>query len=968
VKKNVSVWMAVVASVVLAARAGGQAPSRPLSPQQQHAEIQKRNAARIDKGCRISLSLLGEATGRDRTTMPSDVADGNPHTRCVTWGVPILYRFDLVAKLPVTQVNFICEDYVGCPSPKEVEIRLSDGTALKKTLDLIRPSRENPYPRQTVEVGKEIEWVEVKIVSLHPGETVEGRQPVNYGGIGEIEIVTSADLTPYLTVADFNPNAPSYIVGGTPRSDYSGITVKMPPVIPLGVHPGIYLSREEIVALRPLIKADPRGAAMLERLFSQCDQWLQAPVVFPDPNIPAQMKDRSDAQAQAHGLLSKQAGWFGWAWQLSDDPKYAQRAREILVGYAKLYPNDYKEHKGVHPSDTSKVMAQRLSEAMWVLPLIQSYDMVKTAPCMTDADRHLIEEDLIRTCLTFINGKRSAKDEVAARERRDPNWRTADPGTKREIVGNWTNFYNAAYIQGGICLGDRDWIDIGMDNTRMNLARGIGDDGMWGEGAIGYHLFGRHALVCCLEALARKGIDLYSFQSCRFKNLFDAPFKYAYPDGTAPGINDSGRASVGGSWEAMAFDFAYLRYGDGNYARFINAAPRQVFQSEGCYFPTVIYEKLKERELEGLTSLIFDSLGYAILRGADAGSQTYLLMDYGPHGGPHGHPDKLNLILYADGDELAGEPQPYRYEDRRHAEWTRPTIAHWTVCVDQREQAPCTGKLLVFADGGTVKVMRGVTDKAYAGVALDRTVVQMPGYVADIFRAWGPVPHTYDYPLCFRGTLDCLAGVDTSTLSPMGSESVPGYTRIRATTGSPVAGVWKGVWRRQEAKVAQGQVFDESVPEDDRRSHPANEVKAFVVGEDGTTVFAGVVPGGRHQAVVRRQGKETVFAAVIDPFRGQDAVRSVERFAVEGPVPAFGLRVRRADGGTDIIIVRYDPQTAGAPAGASTGAGYSTDGLVSIVRLSRWGRVLSAGMAGGTMLTGRGVRLTSDSPAVVWKK
>ena len=31
------------------------------------------------------------------------------------------------------------------------------------------------------------------------------------------------------------------------------------------------------------------------------------------------------------------------------------------MGYAKLYPNDYEEHKGVNANDTSKVMAQRLS-------------------------------------------------------------------------------------------------------------------------------------------------------------------------------------------------------------------------------------------------------------------------------------------------------------------------------------------------------------------------------------------------------------------------------------------------------------------------------------------------------------------------------------------------------------------------------------------------------------------------------
>ncbi|MFO8076737.1 MAG: hypothetical protein R6T85_11540, partial [Egibacteraceae bacterium] len=67
-------------------------------------------------------------------------------------------------------------------------------------------------------------------------------------------------------------------------------------------------------------------------------------------------------------------------------------------------------------------------------------------------------------------------------------------------------------------LDDQNWIDVGAANTRAMIANGIGDDGMWGEGAIGYQLFARHALVACLEPLARKGIDLYGFMNCRFKN------------------------------------------------------------------------------------------------------------------------------------------------------------------------------------------------------------------------------------------------------------------------------------------------------------------------------------------------------------------------------------------------------------------------------------------------------------------
>ena len=930
-------------------------------------DIQAHNAARIDNGGRIALRLVGEGAGKDRNTMPEALMDGSARSRCVTWGVPIVYRIELVARLPVTHVNFICSNQAG-ESPKDVEVCLSDGTVIEHTLESLQEWKSpRDAQRQRVDVGRDVEWVEVKVLSVHPGPVNAAGDRVTYGGLGEIEVITSADLKPYLTVADYNPGAPAYVEGGSPRSDYSNVEVHMPEAIPLGERPGIYMTHADIVKLQEEMKKGPRTGTMLEKLFAACDEWTRKDIAPPDPTAPAQVRDRNDAQARAHFMMSKMAGWLGWAWQLTGDEKYAETARKILVGYAGLYPADYKEHKGVNAHDTAKVMAQRLSEAEWLLPLIQGYDLTYNATCMTDADRKLIEKDLIRCALTFIQSKRSAADEVARRDRENPDWRTAVPAKSRGAVGNWTNFYNAAYIQGGIVLGDRDWIDIGMSNTRSNLHMGIGDDGMWGEGSIGYQLHARNALVACIEPLARKGIDLYGFAGCRFKNLFDSPMKLAYPDGTAPGINDAGRAAAGGSWTAMVYDYAWLSYRDPNYGKAVNDAPRQLFQSQAIYYPTVIYTPLPETEIRGFGSLVFDSQGYAVLRGTDGGGQTFLLMDYGPHGGTHGHPDKLNLILFADGDELAGEPQGYRYEDRRHLEWTRPTIGHWTLSVDMNQQAPHTGKLLGFYDAGDVKIMRGTSDGAYAGVALDRTVVQMPGYVADVYRAWGPARHTFDYPLCFRGAMDRLKGVDPATLKPIGAPSQRGYKHIMAGEPTTTDANWSATWARPAVTAEPDQGPGESAPNDDRRTHPAGEVKAIVLGAPGTTVYTGTVPGGRHQAVIRREGKEAVFAAVIDPYRAGDAVKSVERFKIEGPVPAYGLKVTRTDGGTDLIIVRWDQQTGGKPAGPSTGEEVTTNALVSVVRLDASGKVLDMGLLGGTELTAAGKSLSLDAPGITRK-
>ncbi len=141
-------------------------------------------------------------------------------------------------------------------------------------------------------------------------------------------------------------------------------------------------------------------------------------------------------------------------------------------------------------------------------------------------------------------------------------------------MGNWLNYYNAATMMAGAVMGDRDMVDLAAADFRGLLAQGIGSDGMWGEGAIGYQFFALTAMVTGLEAAARQGVDLWGFADSRLKMLFDSPLRYAYPDGSAPGINDSGRVRFG-DWSTMVYDYAYLRYRDPRYAFLVNQSPRQ---------------------------------------------------------------------------------------------------------------------------------------------------------------------------------------------------------------------------------------------------------------------------------------------------------------------------------------------------------------------------------------------------------
>ena len=162
------------------------------------------------------ISLIRMKAGRDPRNSPEDAIDGDVHTRPVLWNPPYALRIELVDKLPISQINFILDDYAGEAWPKDLEITLSDGSKLTKSLKLLRPAQNQPLPRQSLNVHKEISWFEVKVLNYVLGEDANGKE-LNYGGFGEIEAITSADLAKHLALPESNPTAPVYVEGASPR-------------------------------------------------------------------------------------------------------------------------------------------------------------------------------------------------------------------------------------------------------------------------------------------------------------------------------------------------------------------------------------------------------------------------------------------------------------------------------------------------------------------------------------------------------------------------------------------------------------------------------------------------------------------------------------------------------------------------------------------------------------------------------
>lgn len=719
-----------------------------------------------------------------------------------------------------------------------------------------------------------------------------------------------------------DPAAPVFIAAADRRAAAHAPAV-LPPVAQAGEFPRLLFTPGELAAFRTSLEQSAEGRAALDRLRAKA-MGDATPLTF--PSVEDTVANRAD---KAHSALAQRAQALALLYALNGDRAAARGARAILLGYAERYAS-YPRHGGRNKSDSSKIYFQRLSEAMWLISLLEACDYLYAGDVLSAEDRRVIETQLIRPSLLEIH-RTPVATEIAKRTRKHADWRTATPPPAvHGNYPNWLNFYSTATLMAGALLDDRDLMDLAAADFRTAIATGIGADGMWGEGAIGYQFFAMEVMVTGFEVAARQGIDLWNLLDGRFKQLFDTPLYYAYPDSTLPGINDSTRATFG-TWQTMVYDYGYLRYHDPAYAGVINQSPRQLFNSEGIYLPTQVYTPLAAAAPGAVGSTLFSSLGYAILRD----DTKYALLDYGPHGGRHGHFDKLNLILFANaagehGDEMGGEPVFHSYNDPLHAEWTKESIAHNTVTLDGASQAATEGKLLVFADTPAFKVMRGESLGAYPGAWLDRTVAVTPDLVIDVFLGRSAGEHTWDRTFRFAGKLDALTSV-SGTAAPLGTQA--GYQHLQGYPPQPATDRWTGRWDTK-----------------------AGEFEVRLAGTPAQELILARGPDDDDFAIARQHGTQARFGAVYRLGAWPRAIQSVRWLTAEADLGPAALEVVASGGTYRVIVARA--------AGEWSAAGWTSDARVLCVRESGDPAKPDGLLAGGTFAKSEQFELRQPKPGI----
>ncbi len=536
------------------------------------------------------------------------------------------------------------------------------------------------------------------------------------------------------------------------------------------------------------------------------------------------------------------------------DAKYAKAAGGILVAFAEYY------EKTVEGKKPPRLMWQTLDEATYILRAVAAYELIYDSGVLSAEDRKTIQEKWFRPTAEFIKSQTS-------------------------VIHNIHCWQNSAVLCIGLVLKDKSLVDFAIVNPkagfRRQVADGIYDDGLWFETSFGYHFYTISALQSTIIPAMNNGIDIAA-ELAKVKKMFMAPILCADGQFELPSPNDGRGGRLTGA--TSAYELACFLFPEeetfGRLLRRACGASGRARSGRDVLFYGVeeLPEKALEPERDGAN---LAHSGLAILRSWQGDDCTYVAMDYGPHGGGHGHPDKLNLILSGVGEMFSPDLGSAGYGLKVHGSWYRQSLSHNVVVVDRKSQRASAGRLVEFRGAGGVKWVSATANEAYPAVAWQRTVfLADEGYVviADSLRS--EEEHVFDWVYHNFGGFSVvgpqLKEMSRDQFGEGAGYEVPSNLQAGKTEKEMIA-TWELTGGRRV-------------------------ILRIPASGGGTEVITAVAPGNPSMVrmpmlVWRKKGTAADFWAIIEPAKGETAL-------ARASASDDALVVEREDGGRRAFFVR----------------------------------------------------------------
>lgn len=437
------------------------------------------------------------------------------------------------------------------------------------------------------------------------------------------------------------------------------------------------------------------------------------------------------------------------------------------------------------------------------------------------------------------------------------------------------------------------------------------------------------------------GADLYTHP--KFRKMFTAGPRLVALNRYMPSIGDSGACGQPGIGlnktnyvkgfeeygEPLTAQLAYLL--NGNEVTGLNTG---IFSEDPARTEQAIQEVIDEHGPLNLPSDNLTGYGLAFLRDGSGDTRREAWIYYGRSMVPHGSRDILNLGLYGFGLDLSpdhGYPEATDYSNFT-VEWTKNTVAHNTVVVDEKAQkgrfddVQWVGTPHGFASGERVQLADIAAPQVYPQTDVYRRVTAMVrvddenSYLVDVFRVVGGHDHVYSFhaaegPASVSGLN--LVEQDGGTYA---GPDVPMPERLANPARWESPGFdWLDQVARDNAPVApfsiDWQIVDtwNAVDPD-----PDAHLRLTVVGDvDDVALANGYPPQNNPRnprslryALLRRRGTNLAsqFVSVIEPYvasRFVDAIEAVSVVPLKGRLASHevsAVKVSLRNGRVDYVV------------------------------------------------------------------
>lgn len=459
----------------------------------------------------------------------------------------------------------------------------------------------------------------------------------------------------------------------------------------------------------------------------------------------------------------------GTLYRLTGERAYAGYARDLLLAYARMYPQ-----LGPHPARRDnqvpgRLFWQILNDCVWLVHAVRGYDAIRDT--LSAEDRQRIDEDVFRRMARFL-----AEDNANNFDRlhNHATWAVAGVGTTGYVLRD------PVLVEKALLGSTRS----GKAGFLRQIDQLFSPDGYYEEGPY-YQRYALAPFVIFANAIQRNEPPrrVFAYKDGVLLKAVDALVQSSYAGYFFP-INDA-MPDKGLDTEELVegVAIAFAQTGD---ARLLSVARKQgrvPLSPEGLGVAEALAAG-KAQPFDFRSLLLRDGPqgrdgALAILRSgsghADDEHGQALVMKNTAQGMGHGHFDKLNWLFYDNGQAVVTDYGAARFLNieaksggtylPENTTWAKQTIAHNTLVANETshfggdwklgERHPPQQGLFARADG--VQIVSARMRNAYPGVEFVRTMALLEHpelgqpVVVDLLRTHGDKPGRYDLPLHFNG-------------------------------------------------------------------------------------------------------------------------------------------------------------------------------------------------------------------------